>query len=78
MRAAEAPSTPSPHNVCHFRDLIGSLEAIPSPPTESARRLRMEESVHDISDGLLAENDIFWKTYRLSESRAVRSSQHHS
>jgi hypothetical protein len=55
MRAAGAPSTASPHNVCHLQDLIGSLAAIPSSPTESARRLRIEESLHDISDGLLAE-----------------------
>jgi len=37
--------------------MIGSLEATPSPSTETAERLRMEKSVHDISIGLLAADE---------------------
>jgi hypothetical protein len=58
---------------CHFDDVIGSLPAIPSLPTEFAERLKMVTSVHDISDGLLAGDNLFHKTYMLSDSAVVCS-----
>jgi len=53
--------------------VIGSLSAIPSLPTEFAERLKMVTSVHDISDGLLAGDNLLQETYMLSDSAIVRS-----
>lgn len=57
-----------PHNPCHSHDMIGSLRATPSPSTECATRLKMEEGVHDISIGLLAAHNFRQRTYMLSIS----------
>jgi len=65
MRAAEVPSTermPLPR-----RDWFAVSY------TEFAERLKMVTSVHDISDGLLAGDNLLQETYMLSDSAIVRS-----